>query len=558
MNDLASPPVEIILEEAGFEYLSEDTPPKMLLELLGSVKIQARDLDDLTRGVLREAVVSKLKAVGITRPGQMADDALKPARSANVLEGAKHLGKPFTFREPDDPVDGVVAGRVQEFQNLTDLGNARRFAQRHGRDVSYVRQWGWVVWDGTRHRLDTRGEVQRLAKETVGSIYGESSRLEDSRREAVAQHAIRSEAKSRIQAMIDLAWSEPGIVASPDDFDKDPWLFNCQNGTIELRTGTLREHRREDLITKLSPTHFEEHVGGEVFMRFLDRIMEGKPQVANYLRRLIGYSLTGLTVEQILLILYGQGSNGKTTLLEVIGEMMGDYAQHTPASTFMVQRGERIPNDIARLQGARLVVATETEEAKRLSESLVKSLTGGDSVAARFLHKEFFEFKPQFTPFLATNHRPTIKGVDHAIWRRLKLIPFTITIPDDEQDKELPEKLRQEMPAILSWAVMGCLEWQRDGLKEPKEVSVSTDTYRSEMDVLGEFFEECCAIDKTAEALARDIFQAYKEWCLHCGEKVFSQRWLGLRLSERGFGRKSASGGFSKWTGIGLKVNKFN
>ena len=236
---------------------------------------------------------------------------------------------------------------------------------------------------------------------------------------------------------------------------------------------------------------FQEHIGGEVFTRFLDRIMEGKPQVANFLRRLIGYSLTELTIEQILVILWGQGSNGKTTLLEVIEEMMGDYAQHTPASTFMVQRGDQIRNDIARLQGARLVVATETETAKRLSESLVKSLTGGDSVTARFLHKEFFEFKPQFTPFLMTNHKPLIYGVDHAIWRRVKLIPFTVTIPDEEQDKELPEKLRKELPAILSWAVMGCLEWQQVGLKEPTEVTVATETYRSEMDILGEFFEEC-------------------------------------------------------------------
>ena len=307
------------------------------------------------------------------------------------------------------------ASQIRKVENLTDLGNARRFAQLHGQDVRFVSQWGWLAWDGTRYRPDTTGEVQRLAKETVGAIYGESYRLEDSRREAVAKHALRSEAKSRIQAMIDLAWSEPEIVATPDDFDRDLWLLNCQNGTIDLRTGKLREHRREDLITKLAPVEFQEHVGGEIFTQFLDRIMEGKPQVANFLRRLIGYSLTGLSTEQILVILWGQGSNGKTTFLEVIEEMMGDYAQHTPASTFMVQRADQIRNDIARLQGARLVVATESEATKRLSESLVKSLTGGDSVTARFLHKEFFEFKPQFTPFLMTNHKPLIYGVDHAI-----------------------------------------------------------------------------------------------------------------------------------------------
>ena len=400
--------------------------------------------------------------------------------------------------------------------------------------------------------------VQRLAKETVGTIYAESAQLEEDGRQKVAKHALQSEAKSRIQAIVDLAWSEPEIVASPEDFDRDPRLFNCQNGTIDLRDGKLRKHRREDLITKLAPVEFQEHVGGEVFTSFLDRIMEGKPQVANFLRRLIGYSLTGLTIEQILVILWGQGSNGKTTFLEVIEEMMGDYAQHTPASTFMVQRADQIRNDIARLQGSRLVVATESEATKRLSESLVKSLTGGDSVTARFLHKEFFEFKPQFTPFLMTNHKPLIYGVDHAIWRRVKLIPFTITIPDEEQDTELPEKLRKELPAVLSWAVMGCLEWQQVGLMEPTEVTVATEAYRSEMDVLGEFLQECCVTDGTAETLARDIYQAYGNWCERNGEKARSQKWLGSRLSKRGFQRKSASGGFSKWIGIGLIVNTVN
>ena len=181
---------------------------------------------------------------------------------------------------------GPSASRIQT-QNLTDLGNARRFAQLHGNDVRYVQQWGWLAWDGTRYRPDTTGEVQRLAKGTVGTIYAEAQKAGEDRREKVAKHALQSEAKSRIQAMIDLAWSEPEIVATPEDFDRDLWLFNCQNGTIDLRTGKLREHRREDLITKLAPVEFQEHVGGEVFTLFLDRIMEGRSQVANFLRRLI-------------------------------------------------------------------------------------------------------------------------------------------------------------------------------------------------------------------------------------------------------------------------------
>ncbi len=479
---------------------------------------------------------------------------------ARTLDAAI-AGTTETYQPPGSwsaPRPSTHKPRIQ-IQNLSDLGNARRFAQLHAQSVRYVTQWGWLVWSRMHFKPDTTGEVQRLAKETVGTIYGEAQKVGEDRRKKVGDYALKSEAKSRIQAMLDLAWSEPEIIASPEQFDRDPWLFNCLNGTIDLKTGKLREHRREDLITKLAPVEFKEHVPGEVFERFLDQIMEGKPQVANYLRRLVGYSLVGSTTEQILPILYGQGSNGKSTFLEVIEEMMGDYAMHTPAATFMVQRGDRILNDIARLQGARLVIATETESAKRLSENLVKSLTGGDSVTARFLYKEYFEFKPQFTPFLMTNHKPLIYGVDHAIWRRVKLIPFTVTIPDKDQDKELPAKLREEMPAILSWAVMGCLEWQdkdKKGLDEPQEVSVSTEAYRSEMDVLGEFLEECCLISKMAETLSKDLYKAYTDWCERSGEKPVSQRWLGLRFSERGFVKGYDGKGLVNWNGIGLKVSK--
>ncbi len=331
-----------------------------------------------------------------------------------------------------------------EIENLSDVGNARRMVREHGRDLRYVGPWGWLVWDGGRWARDETGEVVRRAKGTVGAIYAQASLVHAERHEKAARHALNSEAAGRIRAMIEMAQSEASVVASPVDFDSEPWLLNVANGTLDLRTGKLQEHRRQDLITKRSPVEYDAHSAAPVFLQFLDRIMEGNERVLGFLRRLIGYSMVGTTREQVLAVLWGNGSNGKTTFLEAVKKVFGDYAQHTPASTFMVQRGDRIPNDVARLQGARLVVASESEEQRQLSESLLKNLTGGDSVSARFLHREYFEFRPEFTPFLATNHRPIIQGVDHAIWRRLKLVPFTVTIPDEEQDKELPAKLEEE------------------------------------------------------------------------------------------------------------------
>ncbi len=280
--------------------------------------------------------------------------------------------------------------------------------------------------------------------------------------------------------------------------------------------------------------------------------MSGDAELVTFLQRAAGYSLTGSTREQCLFVLYGTGANGKSSLLDTLRLLLGDYAQQTESKTFTEKKQDSISNDIARLKGARLVAASETESGGRLAESLVKQMTGGEPLTARFLHQEFFEFRPEFKVWLGTNHKPVIKGSDNAIWRRIRLIPFDVTIPPAERDKDLLFKLREELPGILAWAVRGCADWLRNGLSEPESVMSATSAYRDEMDVLGPFFSECCHFTHIAKTSASELYRAYGGWVERFGEKPMSQRSFGMSLSERGLSRSKNSAGLVFWSGIGL------
>ena len=250
----------------------------------------------------------------------------------------------------------------------------------------------------------------------------------------------------------------------------------------------------EHFITKLAPVNFEPDAACPRWLEFLSRIMDGNEQLIDFLQRAVGYALTGETSEQCLFIFYGSGANGKSTFLQTMSYVLGDYSMSTPTETLLVKRRGAIPNDVARLKGARFVIACEADAENRLAESLIKQMTGGDTISARFLHQEWFDFEPTHKVFFGTNHKPVIKGTDYAIWRRIRLVPFEITIPEGERDKNLPEKLKAEADGILAWAVQGCLVWQQQGLGVPEEVKAATDSYREEMDILGEFLKDRCRL----------------------------------------------------------------
>jgi putative DNA primase/helicase len=423
--------------------------------------------------------------------------------------------------------------------NLTDAGNATRFAFQHREWARYVYAWRtWLLWSGQCWRRDPGDGAMRMAKATAEGIYLEAggARSEEERKQ-IAKWAIATESEPRLRAMLTLAQSEPGMSVIPDKLDADPMLLACQNGTIELGNGgAIRPPRREDLITKCVPVAFDPDARCPTFDAYLERIFAGNPRVIAFLQRALGYALTGLTIEQCLFLFWGIGRNGKSTLLTTAITMLGEYAASTRSETFMVKSGDAIPNDLAQLAGRRLVIAVEAEAGHRLAEGLIKQATGGDRLTARFMRAEYFSFEPTFKIFIASNHRPQIRGTDRAIWSRIKLVPFTVTIPDDQQDRHLAEKLKAELPGVLAWAVRGCLDWQAHGLDEPEEVRAATETYKSDMDVLGTFIRDCCVtLEPAAWVASGPLYQRYEGWCHAGGERAMSKRAFGIRLIERGF-----------------------
>jgi putative DNA primase/helicase len=400
----------------------------------------------------------------------------------------------------------------------------------------------------------------RLAKETARSIYVEASECgDDKERKAIANWASTSEQKERLTAMVTLAQSEPGIPISVETLDAQPWLFNCLNGTIDLRTGELREHRREDYLTKLCPIEYPTEPGDEpeLWLEFLGRVFDHNSPLIAFVQRLVGMALVGEVLENILAIFHGNGANGKSVFVETICGVLGpDYAMFAQPTLLLVDRYGRHPTERADLFGKRLVVINETGEGNRLSESTVKQLTSRENIRARRVREDSWEFKPTHSLILATNHRPEVRGTDFGIWRRLRLVPFSVTIPKEEQDNHLSEKLKPEWPAILRWAVTGCLDWQRNGLAEPTEVLFATEAYRTEQDKLGEFITERCDIHPDHEARASDLYASYKTWATNRSEKPETQTAFGRRLSERGLKKDTPTSGPHRrkvvYSGIGL------
>jgi putative DNA primase/helicase len=412
-----------------------------------------------------------------------------------------------------------------------DIGNGERLACRHGARLRHVKEWGWLVWNNFYWEQD-RGNVAMLAKETARSIFAEAAAAEDDTiAKALANHAKATASRSRREAMVDACASEPGIPAAPKDFDRDPWLLNVQNGVLNLRTGELQPHDPQALLTKMAGTEYHPEATCPTWEAFLQRIFKGDKEVITFIQRAVGYSLTGNIGEQCLFFLHGTGKNGKSTFTGTLQALAGDYSSKTLTDTLMVKYYDGgINNDLARLAGARAVIAAELEEGKRLNESLVKDLTGGDTITARYLHREYFEFMPAFKLWMYGNHKPIIRGTDEGIWRRIKLIPFTVTIPEPERDPDLPEKLKAELPGILAWAVAGCKAWQREGLQTPSEVNAATIAYRAEQDTLAAFLSECCIIGTGYKVTSGELFDVYQKWGGELNRRRFSSA-----MAERGF-----------------------
>ncbi|MGE0278727.1 MAG: phage/plasmid primase, P4 family [Nitrospiraceae bacterium] len=416
---------------------------------------------------------------------------------------------------------------------FSDDYNVQTFVQEHGQNVRFCHPWDkWLLWNGSHWQVDASGAAMRLAKRTVRDLGHLALDTED---KELLKHVKKSLSTGNLRALLGGAESERPI--QPEDLDQNAWLLNCQNGTLDLRTGQLHAHRREDYLTRRLAIPYDPAATCPTWLTFLGTIMGENKALLTFLQRALGYALTGSTREQCLFVLHGTGANGKSTFLEAVQALLGDYAQSTPSATLLVKdRQDGIPNDVARLRGARLVSAVEIGEGKRLNEELIKRLTGQDTLTARFLFAEFFDFVPEFKLFVACNHLPQIRGNDHAIWRRVKLVPFAVTIPPDKQDKSLPEKLKQELPGILAWAVQGCLAWQQDGLAAPEEVVKATEEYRKDQDRVGQFLEDLCTTDSRYEETTSKLYDAYIQWCKENGENFpLPSKIFGSRLGDQGF-----------------------
>jgi putative DNA primase/helicase len=440
----------------------------------------------------------------------------------------------------------------------TDLGNSERFVDAHRDHVLWCpARKSFLVWDGKRYAWDERGEVVKLAHRTARNIFHEAAYTEDEdEQKKIAGFAAISQNTTRIRAM--LTESKPYLAVDMDELDADPWLINCQNGTLDLRTGKLKDHDPADRITKIVPVDYDPDAPYPRFKQFLKETLVDDA-VITFVKRYSGYTLTGITRERLLAILYGFGKNGKTTLVELLQDVMGDYATNTDTETLLMRKYQGVGNDVAALKGARFVSAAEVEQGRRLAESKVKQLTGRDTVTARFLFGEPFSFRPAFKLWLSTNNKPVIQGTDDAIWDRLRLIPFTQRFDGDRQDPKLPEKLRSELAGVLAWMVEGCLEWQEHGLGEPESVREATDQYRAEMDTLAAFIEDRCVVREGVVAPATPLYKQYQMWCDDAGEKPETQKMFGMRLRERGFVSAKIKRGPYKdrkgWLGIGLRAD---
>jgi putative DNA primase/helicase len=430
------------------------------------------------------------------------------------------------------------APRIRAF---TDLGNTERFLDRHKDSFRYTAGKGWYSFDGTRWVPESDSAVMQAAWETVRAIgdepeaplpEGHKGRPPLTPRKWMRQ----SEAGARLAAMVSLVKHAPGIAVKEEAFDQHDWLFNCQNGTIDLKTGTLHPHDRSQLLSTISPVKFDPRATCPEWLRFLEKVMQGDQELVSFLQRLAGYTMSGSTVEQAFVVNFGLGQNGKSAYLDVLKRVMGGYADTTAFSTFAEKKSGGIPNDVAGIAKARMVVASEGERTTKLAEAMIKTLTGNEVMSARFLHKEFFSFRPRFTIYLQSNHRPIITGTDKGLWRRVRMIGWNYTFSDSEVNKNWPEQeFEAESPGILKWMVEGCLSYRKMGLAEPEAVKAAIAQYRDGEDVLGRWLkEECTVHPSVGDAPAGGLYAVYKNWAQASGEQAIRDRDFRAELIKRG------------------------
>ncbi|HGH7178525.1 TPA: phage/plasmid primase, P4 family [Bacillus luti] len=493
--------------------------------------------------------------------GQMTIDTAILSTPSTIADYEPPEEKKYEVYISDNSIEDTeeIIDEAPKF-HLTELGNAERIAYYHGENVRYCNELEWLIWNGKHWHEDSKRQIEAITAKTLRAIYGEAKATEDKYQSKLLHDwAKKCERRSiRINSILDV---RPMVSVKKKELDSHSFLFNCDNGVIDLKTGELLPHDRDLLLTKISPIKYDKNAECPNWKAFLESIFKtpaGEPdhELINYLQKAIGYSLTGVTKEQVMFFLFGNGRNGKSTFINIIQDLLGDYGRQTNSDTFLKKRNDSgINNDVARLDGARFVSAVESEEGQQLSEALVKQITGGEKMSARFLRQEYFEFTPEFKVFFTTNHKPIVKGSDEGIWRRIMLIPFTVTIPKEKIDYNLPDKLAKEMPGVLRWAVEGCMKWQTEGLRAPEAVKVANAEYREDMDILGPFIDENCVLHSNAKVEAKVLYENYTKWCYQNNELDLKNRAFYRQLEVRGY--KKEKGSKNKTYIHGITLNEF-
>jgi P4 family phage/plasmid primase-like protien len=452
----------------------------------------------------------------------------------------------FWNPKPDEP----------ELSKFTDLGNAEYFARYYDGRVRHCSEMDkWLTWDGKRWNIDGSNQITVLAGKCVRSMYDFLSGIDDdAARKQLFKHAMKSEDANKLAAMVKLAKGMMSV--SVDTLDQNPWILNSPSGIIDLQTGELLPHDPDRNMTKMISATYDPAATCPTFEKFIDSTFESNQNVIGFMRRFLGYCLTGDTREQQFVIAWGSmGRNGKGTLLNLISDILQDYAKATPTDVLYAKKFDKPSNDIARLAGARFVLASEGERGKRLDEPLVKKMTGQDILAARFLYKETFEFMPQFKLVMMTNEKPTASEDDAALWARIQLVPFNRRFDGENQDKHLKQKLRnpREISGILNWLIAGCLEWQQAGLNPPEEVLHATREYRDENDKLKDWIEECCDVRLDLISSPKDLYRSFQAWSLANGEKfIMIYKNFVKSLEKRGHQQFTGHAGYKKMRGIAV------
>lgn len=494
---------------------------------------------------LDEAEVERALVDAGVRAGLSEVEARATVRSG--LDAGKK--KPRTIADDDDGADGDGAPR------LTELGNSERLIDRFGNDLRFCSALGgWMQWSdgsGTWSR-DATGEVVRCAKMIAKSFWGDARDAKTPEMSAALGGWARTSEKARsIASMIKLAESDKRVATMANDFDRDPWLLNVQNGTLDLRTGELRPHDPANMCTKLAPVAFDANATCPRWTQFLTEV-QPDPTVRTFLQRFAGYVATGVIRERVLVLLVGGGRNGKSVFVRAISHLLGDYATYAAPDILMAREGQRHPTELADLFGVRFAALSEAKADRSFDEETLKRLTGNEPIKARYIGKDFFEFEMTAKLAMAVNHRPRVADTTQSIWDRLREVPFTVRIDEANEDRALFEKLCAEMPGILNWTLEGCREWQREGLGAPAAVMAATAEYRESEDRLAAFFDEC-TVTGASERMSRfDLRSAYESWSRMQGEKPMDLKAFAQAVREKGF-ESSKVMGVRFWKGLRLR-----